>query len=276
MRASAPADAGSAPGRTRHRRRSISAGGASAGSGAAPGSGAASVIPGSMAGGSGAAGCGAIAAGAGPGSRAVRPAAPPRARRGWLGGRGLGGRRLGRRRRPAARPRAQRSPARVADAARASGRLEQGELQLEAQAAGAEARRVDAGQAAGRRGEAGLGGAAGRQAREQLLAQRVDDLVQEHAQVPAALLEAVEEDDARGGVPAGERGDEPVHQLGVGEAQEVPHGVGLDAVRRSSRAAGPGSTPRRACRRRPGGRSGGSPPDPPRGRRPRGCAPACR
>ena len=109
-------------------------------------------------------------------------------------------------------------------------RLEQGELELQTEATGAETRRVDAGQATGRRGDPGLGGAAGCQVREQLLAQRVDHLVQEHAQVPAAFLEAVEEDNARRGVPAGERGDEPVHQLGVGQSQEVPYGVGLDAA----------------------------------------------
>ena len=82
---------------------------------------------------------------------------------------------------------------------------------------------------------AGSAGAAGREPGEQPLAQRVDDLVQEDAQVPAALLEPVEEADARRPRrPPASAIDEAVDQLGVGEAQQVPHGVGLDAARPST------------------------------------------
>ena len=88
------------------------------------------------------------------------------------------------------RPAWQRSPVQV--------RVEQGQLELQAQAARAEAGGVDGAEAAGGRDERGIAvGISGREAGEQPVPERVDDLVEEHPQVAPAILEPVEQRDAR-------------------------------------------------------------------------------
>ena len=58
---------------------------------------------------------------------------------------------------------------------------------------------------------------------EQPAPEGVDHLVQEHAQVPATLLEPVEQVDAGRRVAARERIDEPVHELALREAEQLAH-----------------------------------------------------
>ena len=107
--------------------------------------------------------------------------------------------------------------------------VEQGQLELEAQSARPEARGVDGAQAAGRRDERGVV-AAGGQRREQALPDGIDDLVEEHPQVAAAVLERVQQRDPRDGVARRERRYEAVHGLGVREAQQLAHRLGLDTA----------------------------------------------
>ena len=106
-------------------------------------------------------------------------------------------------------------------------RLEERQLQLEAEPAGAERVGSIARRAAGRRWSC-QGRRAVASAREEPLAQGVDHLVQERPEVAAALLEPIEQRDAGGGVAGGERVAEAVDQLGVGQAKEVADRVGLD------------------------------------------------
>ena len=120
-----------------------------------------------------------------------------------------------------------------------------------------------------------VGRAARRKVRKKSLAQGVDDLVQEDAQVPAALLEAVQERDARGRVARRQRGGEAVHEVRVGEAQEVTHGIRLDhAGRRREQLV----KDRLGVAHAAGGQAGDHRDGlraPPRGRRRPGSAPAC-
>ena len=52
----------------------------------------------------------------------------------------------------------------------------------------------------------------------------VDDLVEDDADVPAALVELVEDGDPGGGSPVDEGGDERVDRVGVGQPEQVADG----------------------------------------------------
>ena len=112
------------------------------------------------------------------------------------------------------------------------GRVEQRELQLQAEAARTQAGRVDGAQPVGGGDQRALVGGRGGQARQQPIADGVDDLVEEHAQVAAAVLELVEQGEAGRGVPGGEGRHEPVDGLRVGEAEQLADGLRLDATTR--------------------------------------------
>ena len=60
--------------------------------------------------------------------------------------------------------------------------------------------------------------------------QGLDDLVEEHAQVPTSILERVEDPESGRGVTGRERVEEAVDGLGIGEAEELTDAVGGDAI----------------------------------------------
>ncbi len=92
---------------------------------------------------------------------------------------------------------------------------------------------VDGGQPATRPGKGGrIATSTGRipGARSHPFPDDLDDLVEECPEVPAALLERVEQADACGSVTADQVIDERVHRVGIGEPEEIPDRRLIDPV----------------------------------------------
>ena len=108
-------------------------------------------------------------------------------------------------------------------------RVEEGELELEAEAADAAPLRVDRGEAMGGSGQrAGPGGVARVERLAERDAELVDDLVEHHGHVPAALVERVEGGDPGGRSTVDQGRDQLVDRIGVGEAEEIADGRLVD------------------------------------------------
>ena len=75
------------------------------------------------------------------------------------------------------------------------------------------------------------GSVAARQAGHESRADGFHDLVEECPHVPAALVEAVEDRQARQALTIDQRRDEPVDRLAAGQAERVPDPVRAEAVR---------------------------------------------
>ena len=108
-------------------------------------------------------------------------------------------------------------------------RVEEHELELEPETAGAEPGRIDRAETTGGGDQRGVVRAAIGEAREQALPDRVHDLVEEDPEVPAPILEPVEERDPRHGITRRHGRHEAVDRLGVGQAEELADRLGLDA-----------------------------------------------
>ena len=109
------------------------------------------------------------------------------------------------------------------------------EFELEAEAADPGTVWIDGSQAAARGGQGGsvVAGVAGfDDARDQLGPDRLDRLVQQRADIPAAFLEPVEQGDAGRPIASNEVIDERLHELGVSQAEEVADMALLDPLRR--------------------------------------------
>src|SRR5439155_19474964 len=112
---------------------------------------------------------------------------------------------------------------------------EEGDLELQAQATDPGAARVDRGKASGDRNEARDRMASQRRlaaGADDRLAERLDNLIEEAAEVAAALFEAVEDRDALDDVARGERIDEARDRLAIGEAEQLAHPALIERRRR--------------------------------------------
>ena len=111
--------------------------------------------------------------------------------------------------------------------------VEQRKVELEPETTRTEPRRVDGREAAPDRDEPtrfdGPAGGPGQTGHERG-AKGFEDLVEEGPRIAAAVLEVVEDGHPGRGIAGRERGQEPGHGIRVGEAEQVAHGVGGEAL----------------------------------------------
>ena len=106
---------------------------------------------------------------------------------------------------------------------RRDGRREQGELDLKAHAADAATLRIDRSQASGDRGQSRLEGSvgAGRQPRAEFGAQHLDHLFEDRADVPAPIVELVEDPEPSDRITIDERRQKSIDGLAFGQPEQV-------------------------------------------------------